>query len=94
MKISSDTHKIISVPKSYLYISAKKGGEDAEYEDLPDAYNLRFLVRNDDYVHDLNFIWLMSRGYLIHQPKACYTGVPTIFQEDIQKNNCPILDLS
>lgn len=85
MKISSNTHKIITVPKSYLYISTKKGGEDAEYEDLPDAYNLRFLVRNDDYVHNLNFVWLMDRGYLIHQPKASYTGIPTIFQEDVSK---------
>ena len=82
MKINSSTHKIIVVPKSYLYLSDYR--KNNEYELLPEKYWLKFLVKKDFEIFDLNFIWLLERGYLLHPPEMYSMGIPSLFVEDIR----------
>lgn len=75
MKITSDTHKLIVTPKSYLYLSEDPKNK---YDLLPEKYWLKFLVPKDCEVFDLNFLWLLERGYLISKPESYSIGIPTI----------------
>ena len=75
MKINSDTHKLIVTPKSYLYLSEYPKNK---YELLPEKYWLKFLVPKDCEIFDLNFMWLLERGYLISKPEMYTIGIPTI----------------
>lgn len=82
MKINSDTHKIVVVPKSYLFLS--EGGKE-EYELLPEKYWLKFLMAQDDSIVNLNFMWLLERGYLISPPESYTIGIPTLSVENIKR---------
>lgn len=83
MKINSDTHKIIVTPKSYLYLSEHQRKE--EYELLPEKYWLKFLVKKSFEIFDLNFLWLLERGYLISSPEMYSVGIPSLSVENIRK---------
>lgn len=82
MKINSDTHKIMIVPKSYLYLSEDPKNK---YELLPEKYWLKFLVPKDCEIFDLNFLWLLERGYLISKPERYSIGIPTITQRTVNQ---------
>lgn len=82
MKINSDTHKIMVVPKTYLFLSKEEGDE---YELLPEKYWLKFLVPKKYEIFDLNFMWLLERGYLISPPEFYTMGIPTITVESLRK---------
>lgn len=82
MKVNSDTHKIIVVPKSYLFLSKE---ERDDYELLPEKYWLKFLVPKNYEIFDLNFMWLLERGYLISPPECYSMGIPTLTVESLRK---------
>ena len=81
MKINSSTHKIIVVPKSYLFLSENPL---EEYELLPEKYWLKFLVPIDFEIFDLNFMWLLERWYLINPPDCYKIGIPTLAEENLR----------
>lgn len=87
MKINSRTHSLITIKKSYLYLSRGKIGD--EYEMLPDEFSIKLIGHKGVAVHDLNVLWLVSRGYFLDD-SVTITGLPTITLEDLP--NYTILD--